>query len=145
MVIHWAYMKITTIILISFLTLSFSGCAKKNEKPVVTIQKFSLQKVQMNEVLNKLFSEKNVKVMYMMADGLESTRAVDCSPIGEECNYYYELINKIVNLTRDGELNENDRLILKELHQKFINEVKSSEAKLQLQWKEYINLKSESP
>lgn len=138
-------MKISLIVLILILIAGLSGCTKKSEKPVVSIQKFSLQKVQMNEVINKLFSEKNVKVMYYMADGIESTRAVDCSPVGEECNYYYELINKIVNLTRDGELNQNDRLILKELHQKFNNELKSSEAKLQLQWKEYINLKSESP
>jgi len=138
-------MKIATVILSFVLLVGLSGCTKKIEKPVVTIQKFSLQKVQMNEVINKLFSEKNVKVMYLMADGIESTRAVDCSPVGEECNYYYELINKIVNLTRDGELNENDRLILKELYQKFSKELKSSEAKLQLQWKEYINLKSESP
>lgn len=139
------YMKVfTSSFFFAFLVL-FAGCSNKIEKPLVTIQKFSLQKVQMNEVVDKLLREKNIKVMYFMADGIESTRAVDCSPVGEECNLYYELINKVVNLTRDGNLTEDERQILKSMHAKFLTEVKVSEKKLQQQWKDYINLKAETP
>ena len=77
-----------------------------------------------------------------MADGVERTRAVDCSPIGEECNLYYELINKIVNVTRDGDLSTDDRQVLAQLRAKFDREMLSSEAKLKKQWKDFINNKS---
>lgn len=138
-------MKTLKYILALSLVFSFISCSNKIEKPLVTIQKFSFQKVQMNEVLNKLMNEKDVKVMYMMADGIESTRAVDCSPIGEECNLYYGIINKVVNLTRDNELSDDDRKVLLEMHNAFNSEMKSSELKLKQQWKDFINMSSKRP
>ena len=76
-----------------------------------------------------------------MADGIESTRAVDCSPIGEECNLYYQLINKMVNVTRDGELNPEERNLLLEMKTSYDKEILNSEQKLKSQWKEFFNQK----
>ncbi len=143
--IHWAYMKVLIKILFCSLCFLIVSCSNKDQKPIVTIQKFSLQKVQMNEVLNKLLNEKDVKIMYFMADGIESTRAVDCSPVGEECNLYYGFINKVVNLTRDNDLSVEDRKILTGLHSDFEKEMKISESKLKLQWKNFINSQTTSP
>lgn len=92
--------------------------------------------MQMTAVITKLFSETNIKIMNVMADGVESTRAIDCTPVGEECNLYYGLINKVVNVTADGELSEQDRQVLKELKIQFDKEVASSEKKLKQQWKD---------
>lgn len=127
------------IITLSFVLLA--SCSPKQDKPIVTIQKFSMQKIQMNEVLKKLMAEKNIKTMYTMADGIESTRAVDCSPIGEECNLYYQLINKMVNVTRDGELNPEERNLLLEMKTSYDKEILNSEQKLKSQWKEFFNQK----
>ncbi len=118
-----------------------SACSPKQEKPIVTIQKFSMQKIQMNEVVKKLMAEKNIKTMYAMADGIESTRAVDCSPIGEECNLYYQLINKMVNVTRDGELNPEERNLLIQMKASYDKEIQNSEQKLKSQWKDFFNQK----
>ncbi len=136
------FMKV--LIKASFIALCLTAfsCSNKIEKPLVTVQKFSLQNVQMNEVLNKLLNEKDVKIMYYMADGIESTRAVDCSPVVEECNLYYGFINKVVNLTRDKDFSEEDRKILNALFAEFQNEMIASEKKLKLQWKNYINSQS---
>lgn len=73
--------------------------------------------------------------MNAMADGVESTRAIECTPVGEECNLYYGLINKVVNVTADGDLSEQDRQVLKELKIQFDREIVSSESKLKQQWK----------
>lgn len=118
--------------------LSFS-CAKKVEKPAVTIGHYSKQVVQITEVITKLMNETDVKVMNFMADGVESTRAISCDAVGEECNAYYEFINKIVDVTKDGELSAKDREILVQYQQRVFTELKKSDIKIQQQWKDYIN------
>lgn len=126
--------KLQLLLLTSILSISIS-CDKKPEKPIITLPNYAYQKMQMNAVIEKLFSEKNIKIMNAMADGVESTRAIDCTPIGEECNLYYELINKIVNVSADGELSSQDRQILNEMKIKFDREIVVSEKKLKEQWK----------
>jgi hypothetical protein len=126
---------ILSILIIALTTLVFS-CDKKPEKPIITLQKFAFQKMQMTAVIDKLFSEPNIKIMNAMADGVESTRAIDCTPVGEECNLYYGVINKVVNVTADGELSEQDRQVLNGLKIQFDKEVASSEKKLKQQWKD---------
>lgn len=127
--------------LIAILALSvFSfSCAKKIEKPAVTIGHYSKQVVQIVEVVNKLMNEKDVKVMNFMADGVESTRAIGCDAVGEECNAYYEFINKVVDVTKDGELSEKDRELLLQYRARVFAELKKSDIKIQQQWKDYIN------
>lgn len=123
------------------LTLSFLifSCTKKIEKPALTIGQYSKQVVQINEVINKLMAEPDVKVMNFMADGVETTRAIGCDAIAEECNAYYEFINKVVDLTKDGELSEKDREILVEMQKRVQVELKKSDVIIQQQWKDYIN------
>lgn len=115
------------------------SCSKSVEKPAVTISHYSTQVFQINEIVNKLMNEKDVKVMNFMADGVEATRAVGCDAIGEECNAYYEFLNKMVNVTKDGELSEADRAVLEQLRAKLNVELKKSEIIIQNQWKDYIN------
>ena len=126
------------IAILAISIFSFS-CTKKVEKPAVTIGHYSKQVVQISEVVNKLMSETDVKVMNFMADGVESTRAIGCDAVGEECNAYYEFINKVVDVTKDGELSEKDRELLLQYRARVFAELKKSDVKIQMQWKEYIN------
>ena len=121
-----------------FIFISFS-CTKKIEKPSVTIGHYSKQVVQITEVITKLMNEPDVKVMNYMADGVESTRAIGCDAVGEECNAYYEFINKIVDVTNDGELSAKDRELLVTYQSRVFDELKKSDIKIQQQWKDYIN------
>ena len=118
--------------------ISFS-CAKKIEKPAVTIGHYSKQVVQITEVITKLMNEPDVKVMNFMADGVESTRAIGCDAVGEECNAYYEFINKVVDVTKDGDLSPQDRELLVGYQRRVFDELKKSDIKIQQQWKDYIN------
>ena len=131
--------KIMSKFLIIISIVIVTSCSKSVEKPAVTIGHYSKQVVQINEVVKKLLNEPDVKVMRYMADGVEATRAIGCDAVGEECNAYYELINKIVDLTKDNDLSVADREILTKLDEKLQVELKKSEAKIQAQWKEYIN------
>ena len=133
-------MKSSLLILV-ILIMSFS-CTKKIEKPAVTIGHYSKQVVQITEVITKLMNEPDVKVMNYMADGVESTRAIGCDAVSEECNAYYEFINKIVDVTNDGELSAKDREILVGYQSRVFDELKKSDVKIQQQWKDYINSSS---
>ena len=133
-------MKSSLLILV-ILIMSFS-CTKKIEKPAVTIGHYSKQVVQITEVITKLMNEPDVKVMNYMADGVESTRAIGWDAGGEEGNAYYEFINKIVDVTNDGELSAKDREILVGYQSRVFDELKKSDVKIQQQWKDYINSSS---
>lgn len=132
-----------SLFLIMVLAFSFS-CTKSVEKPAVTIGHYSKQVVQINEVVNKLMSEPDIKVMNFMADGVEATRAIGCDAVGEECNAYYEFINKVVDVTKDGELSEKDRELLVQMQNKVRLELQKSDVIIQNQWKDYINAENRS-
>ena len=131
----------STLFFLVILIMSFS-CKKKIEKPAVTIGHYSKQVVQITEVITKLMNEPDVKIMNYMADGVESTRAIGCDAVGEECNAYYEFINKIVDVTNDGELSAKDRELLVGYQSRVFDELKKSDIRIQQQWKNYINSNS---
>ena len=122
-----------------FLTSFLFSCSKSVEKPALTIGQYAKQVGQINAIVDKLMNEKDVVVMNYMADGVESTRAVGCDAVGEECNAYYEFLNKVVNVTKDSELSEVDRALLVQIRIKLNAELKKSDLKIQQQWKDYIN------
>ncbi len=126
-------------ILFFFLAFVLLACTKGVEKPALTIGQYSKQVVQINEVVNKLMSEQDVKVMNFMADGVEATRAIGCDAVGEECNAYYEFLNKVVDVTKDGELSDADRALLEKMHKRLQTELAKSDVKIQNDWKNYIN------
>lgn len=129
------------LLLITVLT-SCSNKDEEVEKPNVSIKQFSRQVSDMNRVVQTLMEEPNPKVMHDMAFGVESTRAVLCDPIGEECNLYYELVNKMVFVTNDGVLSEQDRALLTSMDNKLKNEIDKSEKILIKQWKTYLSKKA---
>jgi hypothetical protein len=133
------------IIYAYLITLSFFiGCKSESERPSVTVGQFSKQSIVMIGVINKILSEPDPKKMFAMAQAIESSRAVNCIPVKDECNKYYEIINKVVNLTKEGKLIGDDKLILFKMNNEFNKSLKESEMKLQNDWKTYINSQAKS-
>ncbi|MBC7428795.1 MAG: hypothetical protein H7336_09310 [Bacteriovorax sp.] len=126
------------LLLMAFATLIFS-CAPRVEKPAVSINHYSQQVFQITEVVNKLMTESNVNVMHDMADGVEETRAIGCDAVGEECNAYYGFLNRVVTLSNDGAISPADRAELEKMRDQLRVELKKSDAKIQKEWKDYIN------
>jgi hypothetical protein len=131
-------MKKIFILIVLLIVASCSNSTKENEKPPVTVGEYSKQSVVMNGVINKILNEPDPKKMFTMADSIESTRAVSCIPIGEECNSYYKLINKVVNFTRSGSITNDQRAELFKLYNDFHSEIIKSEKDVQARWKKYI-------
>lgn len=127
-----------------FIIITTPSCSKKIEPPPITIARYSKQVVQITEVITKLMNEPDVKIMNFMADGVEATRAIGCDAVGEECNAYYEFINKVVDVTKDGVLSEKERALLTGFQKRVFLELKKSDVKIQMQWKDYINLDSKA-
>lgn len=126
--------------IVILMTLIFTAaCAKKVEKPFLTLGQYSEQVTKIRAVMAKLQTEKDIKVMNFMADGVETTRAIPCDAIADECNAYYEYLNKVVFLTRDGDLTEDEKKIMDSYYKKAIKELAKSEKIIQEQWKDYIN------
>ncbi|MBC7712268.1 MAG: hypothetical protein H7177_02955 [Rhizobacter sp.] len=124
--------------LMALMTLLFA-CAPRVEKPAVSISHYSKQVAQINEVVNKLMNETNIKLMHDMADGVEETRAIGCDAVGEECNAYYGFLSKVVTLTNDGDLSVADRAELEKMKKQLQVELKKSDVQIQKEWKDYIN------
>ncbi len=112
------------------------ACTPAN-KPKMAISKFAKQSLEMNLVIQKLMAETDPHKLHQVAEGVESTRVVLCDPIGEECNLYYQLINKMVFVTNDGEISEDDKTLLQSMNNKFQIELKKSEEKLIKEWSEF--------
>lgn len=131
-------MKNKLMVTVVFLTLLVS-CKQSAEKPMISIGQYAKQVTEMNTVITKLMQETNPKVMHDMAFGVESTRVVLCDPIGEECNLYYKLINKMVYVTNDGVLSPEDRELLVKMNNELQDEIKRTEAIIIKDWNEYFS------
>lgn len=130
-------MKIKSTLLLFLIFLV--GCLPGATKPKVSISQYAKQVAEMNHVIQKLMNEPDPKVMHDMAFGVESARMVLCDPIGEECNLYYKLINKMVNVTNDGELSEADRKLLLQMNNELQDEIKRTEAIIIKDWNEFVS------
>lgn len=131
-------MKPFNFVMWTFLILLL-GCTRPVEKPEISIGQYAKQVTEMNTVVAKLMNEPNPKVMHDMAFGVESTRIVLCDPIGEECNLYYKLINKMVYVTNDGELSVEDRELLMKMNNELQDEIKRTEAVVIKKWNDYAS------
>jgi uncharacterized lipoprotein YajG len=127
--------KINLLILFLLLT----ACTKTPETPIVTIANYSEQVVVMNGVVTKILDEKDPKIMYQMANAIESSRAVACKPVGEECNLYYQIINKVVSMTKEGKITDDQRMELFKMKNEFQEEVRKGELKIRELWKAKIS------
>ena len=125
-------------ILLTFSLLAF-GCAKKAEKPKLSLSQFNNQSTTAKGVVEKILNETDYKKMHGIALAVESSRAVDCISIGEECNVLGQILNKIVNSTNEGLPNEADNVAIYKLVGQLNEELVKSEELLSGEWKEYIN------
>jgi hypothetical protein len=133
-------MKKINLIIPLFLILL--ACAKQAEKPKLSIGEYNIQAVTSKGVVDKILGETDYKKMHEIALAVESSRAVDCISIGEECNVLGQILNKIVNSTNNGLPNEADNVAIYKLVNQLNEEFTKGQEKLSTQWKDYINARA---
>ncbi len=120
-----------------------SACNKSPEKPKITIGDFSRQVVITKGVIDKIMQEKDFKKMHEIAIAIESSRAVNCISVGEECNIYGEVLNKIVSSTQTSMPNEADNVAIYKKISELDEAARKSQEILIEQWKVYLNSKTQ--
>jgi hypothetical protein len=131
-------MKKTLITIFAFSLFQF-GCSQKIEKPKITISAYNIQAITSKGVVDKILNETDYIKMHEIALAVESSRAVQCITVSEECNVLGEILNKIVNSTTESLPKESDNIAIYKLVARLTEEYSKGENKLRDQWKEYIN------
>lgn len=121
------------------LSITLLSCSRKVEKPKLTISEYSTQAITSKGVVEKILNEPDYKKMHEIALAVESSRAINCISVGNECNVLDEILNKIVKSTNDGLPNEADNVVIYKLVKHLNEEVSVGHEKLAAQWEEYIN------
>ena len=133
-------MKKINISLCSLLVfISIYGCSAKNEKPKITLGQYSVQAATSKGVVDKILHETDYKKMHSIALAVESSRAVGCVAVSDECNVLAEILNLIVKATNDGLPNEADNVAIYKLVHQLDDEYMKGSEKLANEWKTYIN------
>lgn len=116
----------------------FCACTKENSgKPILTVAEYEKEKLEILGVIEKLMSDQDANRIHAVAVGLQSTFAVDCKPIGEECTIYHNIITAIINATNDRILSLEEKMDIIKMRQELEQTFKANQAKLALDWKKY--------
>jgi hypothetical protein len=131
--------NINLLLCFSILCVTLLSCSRKAEKPKLTLSEYSTQAITSKGIVEKILNEPDYKKMHEIALAVESSRAVDCKAVSNECNILGQILNKIVKATNDGLPGEADNVAIYKLVNQLNDELNVGHEKLAEQWKEYIN------
>ena len=123
---------------ITFILLFNLGCSKVVEKPKVELGQFAEQTIVTKGMINKILSQDDYKKTHELAYIVESNWMVNCFSVGEECNLYNQILNKIIKATHAGPISDADNIEIRKLINEMETAQKSSQIILAEQWKEYL-------
>ena len=120
------------------------SCSKQAEKPKLTLSEYSTQGITSRGVVNKILNEADYKKMHEIALAVESSRAINCISISEECNVLGEILNHIVKATNEGLPKEADNVAIYKLLNQMNEEFRVGHEKLGTQWELYLKSEKDS-
>lgn len=128
--------KISLFFLFAFLFLGF-GCQKQAEKPKITLNDYTTQAQTAEGMVIKIMNETDYKRMHEIARAVESSRAISCVAVSDECNLLAKILNKIVSSTTGGFPKEADNVEIYKMIGELREEFREGRSKLSIQWDEY--------
>lgn len=118
------------------------SCSKKAEKPKITISDYTTQALTSKGMVEKIMNETDYKKMHEIAQAVESSRAISCVSVSEECNLLGMILNKIVSSTNEGLPKEADNVEIYKMIGQLEHELVTGHEKLADQWGAYIKARS---
>lgn len=118
--------------------IQFIGCSSRVDKPKITISNYTTQALTTKGVVKKIMDETDYRKMHAIALALESSRAVSCVSISDECNLLGQILNKIVNSTQNRMPSAAESTEIYSMINRLELELKIGHEKLALQWRDYI-------
>jgi hypothetical protein len=131
---------------LSFLSLGLLlavSCTRYPDKPKITISEYTKQSIITKGVIEKIMAEQDYKKMHEIAIAVESSRAVSCISVGEECNLYGQVLNKIVESSQKSLPSAEDNVAIYKKINELDKAINDGHEKLASEWSEYI--KSQNP
>lgn len=119
------------------------SCSKTPEKPKLTIAEYTKQAIVTKGVVEKILTETDYKKMHEIALAVESSRAVNCITVDEECNIFGELLNRIVNSTQNSLPKEEDNKFFYKKLEELDQAIQKGHVTLGEQWRIYIKAKEQ--
>ena len=130
--------------MMTLFSVTLIACSRQAEKPKITIAEYSRQVVTSQGVVEKLLNEPDYKKMHEIALAVESSRAINCISVSDECNKLGEVLNHIVKATNDGLPKEADNVAIYKLVNQMNEEFKTGHETLGEQWEQYIKSEKDS-
>ena len=114
------------------------ACSKKVEKPKITISDYTTQAITSKGVVEKIMNESDHKKMHEIAMAVETSRAVSCVAVSDECNLLGVILNKIVTASKTGMPSVEDNVEIYKMINQLDQENRVGHEKLAQMWGEYI-------
>jgi hypothetical protein len=124
------------IILLFFIVV---GCTKQPVllKPALTIEQFNTEAKTLLGVIKKFVDDNDPAVVHEVSLGLESSLAVDCLPIGEECKQFHDIVTTIIQLTYDRKFTLEEKMQVLKMYYVLETTIQNTRSKLVEDWKKY--------
>lgn len=125
--------------LLILLALFFVACTKSTPltKPTLTLEEFDKQANTLKSVLMKFIQDNDPKVVHDVTLAMESTFALNCIPVEDECNEYHTIVTSIIQATQDKKFTLEEKMtILKKIYE-MEKTLEHSRIKLIEDWKYY--------
>jgi predicted RNA-binding protein with PIN domain len=132
-------MKKINLIFLGSLVL-FMSCSKEAKKPQITVGNYVIQARTAKGVVEKIINEPDYKKMHEIALAVESSRAVSCITISNECNLLAQILNKIVNITHTGMPKDAERIEILKMINELDKELVIGQEIVAKEWSEYIKI-----
>ena len=71
------------------------------QKPPLTIEEFDKESLAIKGVLMKFIQDNDPTQIHEASLAVESTFAVSCTPVGQECKEFHDIVTKIIQVTQD--------------------------------------------
>jgi hypothetical protein len=88
-------------------------------------------------VIKKFVDDNDPAVVHEVSLGLESSLAVDCLPIGEECKQFHDIVTTIIQLTYDRKFTLEEKMQVLKMYYVLETTIQNTRSKLVEDWKKY--------
>ncbi len=90
-------------IIILLIGIVIISCVGKNSpaKPPLTLVEFETEERSIKGLIEKFVYDNDPERVHSVSIAIESTFAIDCVPVGRECDLYHDLVTEIIQATQD--------------------------------------------
>lgn len=107
------------------------------QKPALAVDEFDKEEKALKGVITKFIQDNDPEVVHEVSVALQSTFAVNCVPIGVECNQFHSIVTSIIHATQDRKFTLEEKMEILKRSYELEKTLQESRIKLIEDWKNY--------